>query len=958
MKLLMPFLLGALACAGSASAATINVPAGQATIQAAINAANNGDTVLVAPGTYYGLIDFKGKAITLKSSGGAAVTILDGNNNAPIVTFANGESNSSVLQGFTLTHAKPTAPMYGSAVHISGASPMILDNIFSHNTAWNGYWGAAIGGGGSGSPVILRNYFTHNSCPSEMSLSVVGIVDPESAVIADNVFVNNPCTAVWAVLQSSGPVKIYNNTMVGNRGGLDIEKTFNSTMSISNNLIAFNQYGVDILLYYDPVVPNWSNNLVYGNTIADYEGIPSQTGTNGNISSEPRLKYRVGGNVHLLSGSPAIDSGDGTVAQASATDFYGNTRAFGGTVDIGAAESITSDSAAGVGAIIHVPADQPTIQGAINAAAEGDVVKVAAGTYYEQLDFKGKTITVEGHGAADTILDGNNGAPLVTFDTQESADSVLQGFTLTHAKANVLLPGSAVALSDSSPTIQDNIFAYNITTGFANGAAIGGNNASPLIARNFFGENSCSGVFFSGIVAFVNDSSPTIVDNVFLHNLAGVSACPAINVDSVLETPAYVYNNTIVGNPIGIYTHAFADFGDSTPRIYRNNLLYGNGVGYEVDNGGSFNPTWQYNLVYGSTTADYQGVTDPTGSGGNISSDPKLKGAADGDIHLLYGSPAIDAGDMSEPVFPSTDFFGHIRVFPGNPGGSAIVDIGAAEYGAPVITALDGAISFPVTDGKGVLTASGADSTEPLVFAVVTQPAHGFVTITETAAGTYKYTSAQGYVGSDSFTFHVTDPYGGVSNTATESLTVTDVAPVANPGSAQTTPDNPVTATLEATRGYAAQKLSFAVVSGPAHGKVSINSPTGLFVYTPATGFAGADSFTFQAKDAVGTVSNAATESVAVNDVAANAYGTLIRVRRQQAFKGFLSAPAAYSGQVLHYQLVAAAQHGTVVLTDASKGAFNYTPDRGYIGKDSFSFKVVDQYGTPSNTAVISLAIF
>src|SRR4029077_10976303 len=65
----------------------INVPANQPTIQSGINASTDGDTVLVAPGTYTENLKFMGKAITVKSAKGAAVTIIDGGGVAPVVTF-------------------------------------------------------------------------------------------------------------------------------------------------------------------------------------------------------------------------------------------------------------------------------------------------------------------------------------------------------------------------------------------------------------------------------------------------------------------------------------------------------------------------------------------------------------------------------------------------------------------------------------------------------------------------------------------------------------------------------------------------------------------------------------------------------------------------------------------------------------------------------------------------------
>jgi hypothetical protein len=98
-------ILLALNAGSSRAQTTITVPTNYPTIQSAINAANNGDTVLVAPGTYVENINFNGKAVTVTSSNGAGATIIDGNHNGTVVTFNHSETLSSVLSGFTFATA-------------------------------------------------------------------------------------------------------------------------------------------------------------------------------------------------------------------------------------------------------------------------------------------------------------------------------------------------------------------------------------------------------------------------------------------------------------------------------------------------------------------------------------------------------------------------------------------------------------------------------------------------------------------------------------------------------------------------------------------------------------------------------------------------------------------------------------------------------------------------------------
>ena len=128
---------------------TVNVPGDYPTIQEAIDGAVNGDLVQVSPGIYFENIDFKGKFISVMSSKGAGVTVIDGGRAGSVATFMSGETGDSRLEGFTLTNGSGNLFEYprgllkrcGGGVFCDGGSPTLSDNILLDNTS---YWGGGI----------------------------------------------------------------------------------------------------------------------------------------------------------------------------------------------------------------------------------------------------------------------------------------------------------------------------------------------------------------------------------------------------------------------------------------------------------------------------------------------------------------------------------------------------------------------------------------------------------------------------------------------------------------------------------------------------------------------------------------------------------------------------------------------------------------------------------------------
>jgi parallel beta-helix repeat protein len=371
----------------------IRVTPGQ-TIQSAIASAINGDTVLVAPGTYVENIDFLGKRIIVTSERGPNDTIIDGGNVAPVANFSSGESRDSTLNGFTLQNGRsvrfPGPPRFlnGGGVNIIASDPTITNNVITNNHACIGA-GIFVGGA---SPLIQLNTITgnNNSCRG----SVISAQASSSVEILDNVLTDNVGGGI--TLDVDGSPIIKNNIIKGNNeaggfgGGIFILRNPDSDVLIVQNLITGNQaaYGGGLYLLgagplkvlnntiadndaatsgsgiYD-FGPNGrtelTNNIIYAkpgqaglfcdsfssqnppiirfNNIFSSGGMayggdcPDMTGTNGNISADPMFADLTQGDYHLLTGSPSIDAGYNQAPNLPDKDLDGNQRVLDGDGD-------------------------------------------------------------------------------------------------------------------------------------------------------------------------------------------------------------------------------------------------------------------------------------------------------------------------------------------------------------------------------------------------------------------------------------------------------------------------------------------------------------------------------------------------------------------------------------------------------------------------------------------------
>ena len=309
-------------------ATVIEVPTDYSTIQGAINASANGDTIVVLPGNYLENINFRGKNIFLTSlyylaSDTAYITstIIDGSSpadpdTASCVIFNSGEDSTAVLQGFTITGGAGTkwTDIHGAGIYREGggilielSSPTIMHNLIRDNACSDMTGVTSTGGGGirigDGNPRILSNSILFNQARYGAGI----VLNYTGCYIVSNVIAYN-----------SGGQDYYGGSgiwIVGNKAGKS-KIIVNNTISYNSSTLTSGTGGISV---WSAINVRIANSIVYGNTpalqIKAISANPSvtfcdvsggYTGT-GNIDADPKFNPE---SFLLDETSPCVDAGD------------------------------------------------------------------------------------------------------------------------------------------------------------------------------------------------------------------------------------------------------------------------------------------------------------------------------------------------------------------------------------------------------------------------------------------------------------------------------------------------------------------------------------------------------------------------------------------------------------------------------------------------------------------------
>jgi parallel beta-helix repeat protein len=346
-----------------------------------------------------------------------------------------------------------------------------------------------------------------------------------------------------------------------------------------------------------------------------------------------------------------------------------------------------------------------TVAAGLAAAAPGDEVWTARGTYIERITLKngvglygGFAGTESARGQRDwnankTVLDANKAGNVVTGQSGAAATTVMDGFTITNGSKGIdcsyfcspsLSNNTVTANSQygiycyyySSPLISNNTLSENV--GFS---ILCVNHSSPSVTGNTLGSICCdsySSALIAGNTITADVSCSASSDAVITNNTmsGGAITCggcsPSITGNTIHSSctgwgiycsscSSSITNNTITGSDVGIMLYL------ASP-VITNNIIAFNGKGLRNYSGSA--PVLKNNCIYNPDGTDYDGLAV---GAGDISQDPRFVSAAYGFLHIQPTSPCINKG-LDSAVSPGTlDVDGQPRIQ------GAHVDMGADE---------------------------------------------------------------------------------------------------------------------------------------------------------------------------------------------------------------------------------------------------------------------------------------
>ena len=298
----------------------IYVPAEQPTIQSGIDIAVDGDTIMVASGTYFENINIIQKNDIHIIGADAESTIIDGSLNGHVVIFSHA---SGSIANFSITNSGDSLS-YNTGVFTSLSEVNINSNIIYNNSGGIAISSSSIAN--INNNIIIDNYAHHTI-----------IFSSSEGEISYNLIKTNK----RAIDTYISCIDIINNTIIGDQSNLGLVLDPSDESIIKNNIISNFYIGLLVQGAEHSVTDNfiisynntWNNSLSnyweeYGPYYDFYSGPFTPTPGDGNIQFDPLFVDQENGDYHLLENSPCIDAGDpqspydpdGTIADIGA--FY------------------------------------------------------------------------------------------------------------------------------------------------------------------------------------------------------------------------------------------------------------------------------------------------------------------------------------------------------------------------------------------------------------------------------------------------------------------------------------------------------------------------------------------------------------------------------------------------------------------------------------------------------------